>query len=181
MGNRPSLLSDLGELLKAVGRIIAGLALLNFKAVFFALRLCLLAELVFAGARLWTGFSPWMCAPLAVMALGAAFIVWTHELVKRTPISEKKLMTNGPFAVVRHPMYSGWCLVAIGAAILAGHWTMAVLAALQSVFMLSASCAEDEENAGIFGELYARYSRRVWLSGIFIGSIRFLLGFSRER
>ena len=169
---KAALLLDVGEALKAVGRIIAGVALLGFKPVFWALRLCLAAELCAATAALLRKFHPWMLPGLALMALGGVFIVWTHRLVKTVPSEAKPLLTRGPFAVVRHPMYSGWSLVAVGAAVVAGFWPATVLAALQCILMLSVSCAEDEENAAVFGAPYLRYSREVWLSGIVVGCVR---------
>ena len=104
MRQRSQKLYYLSEMLKAIGRIIAGVALLHFRAAFWTLRLCLLAELCFAAVQLVLHFRLWMLAGLVLIALGGGFIVWTHEIVKRVPITTKTLVTGGPFAVVRHPM-----------------------------------------------------------------------------
>ena len=161
-----------GELLKAMGRIVAGIALLHFRQVFWALRLALLAEIVWAGVTLVQGFRAWMLIGLALAALGAVLIVWTHSAVTRTPVTTGILLTSGPFAVVRHPMYSGWCLAALGLALVGGSGLLWALAAVQTVIMLSVSCAEDEENAAIFGTQYEVYSRKVYLTGILLGLLR---------
>ena len=71
-------------------------------------------------------------------------------------------------------MYSGWALAAIGAAMVSRSWPAFVLAALQVIVMLSVSCAEDEENAEVFGGDYLAYSREVWLTGIITGCVRSL-------
>ncbi len=167
-------ISYLAEALKAVGRIIAALALLRFRTVFWALRLCMAAECVLAVYALAFDFEITRLAGAALAAIGAVFVVWTHELVKKHPVSEGRLVTNGPFAVVRHPMYSGWALAAIGAAMVSRSWPAFVLAALQVIVMLSVSCAEDEENAEVFGGDYLAYSREVWLTGIITGCVRSL-------
>ena len=164
----------LSEMCKAVGRIVAGIAMLNFKASFWTLRISLLGCLVFAGVRLAVHFQAAMLFGLALILIGGVFIAWTHRIVARLPVAEKKMTTGGPFSIVRHPMYSGWSLMAIGSAVLVGHWLVSVLAILQVLFMFSVSCAEDEENAEIFGDAHARYRGDVLLFGIFIGAVRLL-------
>lgn len=174
-------LAILSEAAKAVGRILAGLALLHYRPCFMALKTAMLIQAGLAAARLLGGFQCWMCAPLALAALGTLLIVWTHRLTG-LPGSGEQLIVTGPFAVVRHPMYSGWCLAALGAAwvgssgawvgISGGAWA---LAAAQVIFMLSVSCAEDEENAQVFGEPYLQYGKSVPLTGVLIGLGRLLI------
>lgn len=166
---------DLSEVLKAAGRIIAGLAMLHFKAFFWALRLSWGVGLAAAGVRAALRFQPMMLFGVALILLGGGFVVWTHALVMRFPVSTGVLITDGPFGIVRHPMYSGCCLVAIGSAAIAKLWPITVLTVLSVVLMLSVSCAEDEENAEIFGAAYRRYSSDVCLCGICIGLLRLLL------
>lgn len=169
------MLSDLCLILKTIGKIIAGLALLAYRPVFWIVRILLFLELLLAARQAVLNFQMHMLIGLGMIAVGLLFVVWTHELVKKTPVSMHKLITSGTFAVVRHPMYSGWCLIAIGAAVISGFWLTSVIAVWQTIFMLSVSCAEDEENAAIFGEAYKEYSRKVYLSGILIGCLRCLL------
>lgn len=165
----------LWEILKAVGRIIAGIALLHFKTVFRMLRISLFLCLGAAAYRLVTGFRAYMAAGLLLIALGGVFILWTHEIVKRFPVEKRVLVTGGTFAVVRHPMYAGWCLTAAGAAFIAGYWPIVLLAAMQVLLMLSVSCAEDEENEEVFGACYRQYQKRVYLTGVLTGIIRLAL------
>lgn len=163
------------EAWKAIGRIIAGLALLSFKTVFWALRACMLAECVWAAAKLVLDFRPGMLVGLPFAIIGVLFVLCTRALVKPGSSSSGMLITGGTFAVVRHPMYSGWALTAAGVALIAQSWPVSVLAALQIIIMLSVSCAEDEENTEVFGAAYFEYSRRVWLTGIIIGCIRCII------
>lgn len=164
----------LREVLKALGRIIAAIGLLNFRAAFYCLRI---GMLILIGFAFWTIIHKpefWMLAPTGCAFMGLAFIVWTHRITG-IPGSKQELITSGVFAIVRHPMYSSWCLIAISLACIAGHWTMWVLALFQTVFMLSVSCAEEEENIQIFGKDYLDYSQKVWLTGIGIGVIRYII------
>lgn len=164
----------LSEMCKAVGRIIAGIAMLNFKASFWALRISLLASLAFAGVRLAFHFQAALLFGLTLILIGAAFIVRTHRIVTQESTAKNKMIMSGPFSVARHPMYSGWSMMAIGSAMLAGRWFVTVLAILQVLFMFSVSCAEDEENAEVFGRAYRQYSDDVQLFGIFFGAVRLL-------
>lgn len=164
----------LSEAAKAVGRIFAGIALLHGRICFIALRIGMAVEAGFAAWRLLTGSQEGLWLPLALVFLGIALIFWTHR-VTGLPGSKKQVITGGPFALVRHPMYSGWCLAALGAAWIGNCWVVWCLALAQVIFMLSVSCAEDEENAMIFGDPYIQYSKSVWLTGVLIGLIRYLI------
>lgn len=103
----------LSEAAKAVGRIFAGIALLHGRICFIALRIGMAVEAGFAAWRLLTGSQEGLWLPLALVFLGIALIFWTHR-VTGLPGSKKQVITGGPFALVRHPMYSGWCLAALG-------------------------------------------------------------------
>lgn len=162
-------------MLQAVGRIIAGLCLLHYKAIFWALRGSMIAAGVAAAYGAATSFDIMAAVGCVLIAVGALFTVWTRRLVMRHPISSGTLICSGTFAVVRHPMYSGMALVAIGLALIAGRWWVTLLMAAYAACMLSFSCAEDEENAEIFGAAYREYSREVMMTGIFIGLLRRLL------
>lgn len=159
------------EILKAVGRIVAAISLLNVKLAFWLLRLGFIVLILGASYQVLKRPQTWMVAPAACILVGAALIVWTHRITG-LPGTKRKVITTGPFAIVRHPMYSGWCLAALSLACLAGHWLFWILAILQTGFMLSVSCGEDEENIQVFGEPYESYSRQVWLTGIGVGLIR---------
>ena len=162
----------ISQILQAVGRIAAGLAMLHYRAVFWTLRALLLAAAVMAAYKTVTAFVPLILLGYLLAAVGAVFTVKTHKTVMLHPITEGKLITSGTFAVVRHPMYSGMALIALSLALIARTWWVTVLMVIYALMMLSFSCAEDEENAEIFGSAYRTYSRRVWLSGIILGLVR---------
>ena len=76
-------------------------------------------------------------------------------------IDEHQLVTNGPYAVVRHPGYAGSILVWSGFALAVGGW----IAWLAVTALLSAAYAyrihtEEEMLSDVFGERFQAYRRR---------------------
>lgn len=88
-------------------------------------------------------------------ALGAA---WSLVATADRAIG---LVTTGPYRFVRHPIYSGFVLLALGEAMSLGHWPAAliVLCAMVPTFVWRAR-AEEALLARMFGERYDAYARR---------------------
>lgn len=112
----------------------------------------------------WLGIVP-IIAGLAFAALGRREFVrvqtniWTFGQPGR-------LVTTGPFALSRNPMYLGMALVAVGAAISFGDVAAFGLAALFVVIADRWYIAfEEERMAATFGEAYETYRRstRRWV------------------
>jgi len=77
------------------------------------------------------------------------------------PETSTALVTDGPNAVTRNPMYVGMALVLVGSGLLSGRpWT--ALAAGGLVATLTPQVQREEAAlAGLFGEEWTAYSRRV--------------------
>lgn len=160
------------EALKAIGRIIAGLALLHYHIVFWALRTGLLVSLIAALYRMIREINLMLAVPgMLMIATGAIFTVWTHRQVSESG-NAPKLITEGCFSVVRHPMYSGMSLVALGTALTANNLLISILMISYTICMLSFCCAEDEENEQVFGQEYHTYQTQVPLTGIYTGLVK---------
>jgi protein-S-isoprenylcysteine O-methyltransferase Ste14 len=106
-------------------------------------------------------------AGFAMLVAGLLFSVWarvhlgTNWSVSVTLKDGHELIRTGPYALVRHPIYTG-CLVAlIGSAMIGGTWRGALGVAL--IFASLACKVRVEENwlTGHFGEAYVRYRREV--------------------
>ncbi|HVR29143.1 MAG TPA: isoprenylcysteine carboxylmethyltransferase family protein [Thermoanaerobaculia bacterium] len=71
------------------------------------------------------------------------------------------LVTTGPYRVVRHPIYLGLALLAIGGALAFGSWPalMIVLSGIVPTFVWRAR-AEEKLLSRTFGERYAIYRQR---------------------
>ncbi len=79
-----------------------------------------------------------------------------------------RLITSGPYALVRHPMYLAVITAGIGGLLLYRTWAM--LAFAVAMFGLSARAHREEEAlAAEFGAAWEAYCRRVpaWLPRIF--------------
>lgn len=77
-----------------------------------------------------------------------------------------RLVTCGPYALVRHPMYLGVLVTAAGGILLYRTWTFLFLL-LQFPALLVRARREEKALAAEFGERWAAYCRRVpaWLPG----------------
>lgn len=112
--------------------------------------------------------------PFALQALGMAmllvstgFVMWVMRtnsfaspVVKLQTERGHRVISTGPYAFVRHPMYSGSLLFFIGAPLLLGSWWGVVIAPLFAVlFAIRAKIEERALIAGLPG--YADYTKRV--------------------
>jgi protein-S-isoprenylcysteine O-methyltransferase Ste14 len=112
--------------------------------------------------------------PTALQALGLAmllgsvgFIMWVmHENSFAAPVVKlqtergHRVVSTGPYAWVRHPMYSGSVLFFVGAPLLLGSWWgVAMLPLFIALFAIRARIEERALIAGLPG--YADYATRV--------------------
>jgi protein-S-isoprenylcysteine O-methyltransferase Ste14 len=112
--------------------------------------------------------------PLALQALGWAmlllstgFIMWVMRensfaapVVKLQTERGHRVVSRGPYAWVRHPMYSGTLLFFLGAPLLLGSWWGVALSPLFAIlFAVRAGIEERALIAGLPG--YADYTTRV--------------------
>lgn len=71
-----------------------------------------------------------------------------------------QLITSGPYAIVRHPMYAGLILAAFGALLIYMTWTT-VYFALFAPLMSVRARREEQALSAEFGEQWQEYCRRV--------------------
>ena len=88
--------------------------------------------------------------------LGAARLVGKAELA-----GAGELATQGIYARVRHPRYTGMMAAVVGACLLAGSLLMWVVAAAWFPLVLLATELEERELRARFGAAYLAYSKRV--------------------
>lgn len=101
---------------------------------------------------------------------GIAFVLWGRlALGKMYFVStgfgaqlyaDHQLVTHGPFAIVRHPMYLGLIASAFGSLLIFRTWTT-VLFAFFAPFLLLRARREEQALAAEFGEQWQAYCRRV--------------------
>lgn len=101
---------------------------------------------------------------------GLAFVLWGRlALGKNYFVStgmgaqlfaNQQLVTNGPYALVRHPMYVGLTLAAWGALLIYFTWTTVYFAVFAPMLFLRAR-REEQALAAEFGEQWREYCKRV--------------------
>jgi protein-S-isoprenylcysteine O-methyltransferase Ste14 len=74
--------------------------------------------------------------------------------------ADHQLVTHGPFAMVRHPMYLGLITAALGSLLIYQTWTT-VLFALFAPFLLRRARREEQALSAEFGEQWREYCKRV--------------------
>lgn len=116
-------------------------------------------------ARLWmlalgsVAYFPGMAFVLGGrLALGKMYFVSTSFGAQL--YSDHQLVTHGPYAIVRHPMYLGLIIAVIGSLLI--YWTWAtILFALFAPFLALRGRREEQALAAEFGEQWQAYCRRV--------------------
>ncbi|MGB8213444.1 MAG: isoprenylcysteine carboxylmethyltransferase family protein [Anaerolineales bacterium] len=107
----------------------------------------------------WTGS--------AVTAAGLLFSAWARRHLGRnwsqavTIKESHELITSGPYALVRHPIYTGLLLGFVGTAVALGQWRGLLAVALVFVVLWRKLRLEEKCMLAQFGEPYEAYSRRV--------------------
>jgi len=103
----------------------------------------------------------------AVTAAGLLFSVWERNHLGRnwsqavTVKDGHKLITSGPYAAVRHPIYTGLLLAFLGTAIARAEWRGLLALLLVFVAIRAKMKLEEQWMRAQFGESYESYSRRV--------------------
>jgi protein-S-isoprenylcysteine O-methyltransferase len=110
-------------------------------------------------------FAAW--AGLALTAVGILFAIWARLWIGRnwsgrvTIKEQHELIQGGPYAIVRHPIYSGFLLAILGTAIIHGEvrsFLALPVAAIGWTFKLR---LEESFMTQQFGAAYVDYKRRV--------------------
>lgn len=100
----------------------------------------------------------WFWPGLAVSAVGEFFQLWCFAALHK----EKTLATNGPYKVVRNPMYLARFLILLGCLMFLGNWVvLAVYPILYYFYMVNRVRREEVRLQQMLGEPYAEYCRKV--------------------
>ncbi len=101
----------------------------------------------------------------AAILLAAGVVVWAWSVVLiLTRVPRGELITTGPYAVVRHPLYTAVALVVIpSAGLLLNSWAGFVIGIAMYVAVRLYAPREERELAARFGRAWDEYSRSVLL------------------
>src|SRR5580700_699499 len=98
-----------------------------------------------------------------LVILGLCFAVWarvhlgTNWSGRVTVKENHELIRTGPYALVRHPIYTGLLLAILGTALLVGEWRGLLATLLMVVSFWRKLRLEEELMSQTFGERYQRY------------------------
>lgn len=129
------------------------------------------------------GENPYLrAAGVFILALAALFMFLPFYFLSRFGMAAKgesymqsrQVVDRGPYAIVRHPQYLGYALLACGFALLRQHWAIILLAVLGSVFFYLQVVEEEKTCLSKFGEAYRQYCQRVPRFNFILGLIRIL-------
>jgi len=141
------------------------------RLVFMTCAILLLAlprvPLPFLNARFLPHGDGCFWAGAAVTACGLLFSVWARRHLGRnwsqavTLKEDHELITSGPYALVRHPIYTGLLLALLGSAIARGEWRGALAVLIFFGVLWQKLRLEEKWMRTQFGESYESYSERV--------------------
>lgn len=98
---------------------------------------------------------------------GLLFTVWARLHLGRnwsgtvTIKQDHELITSGPYALVRHPIYTGLVLAFLGSALARGEWQALLAFALATGALWHKLRLEERWMRRQFGDAYRAYARRV--------------------
>jgi protein-S-isoprenylcysteine O-methyltransferase Ste14 len=135
---------------------------------------CLLSLLVPLGPKLASPNRLALILGLVLAGIGFALAIVSVMAFRRadTPVvpgrSATALVTSGPYAVTRNPIYIGFVLVYVGLAlVLTSWWVALLLIPVLAILRRGVVAREEAYLARKFGDTYSDYAKHVprWLFG----------------
>lgn len=98
----------------------------------------------------------------ALTAAGAALAAWSVHAAGAVDLERPGgLVTGGPYAVVRNPMYDAWGLLSAGAGLAVGSWWPLALVPVATAAVHGDVLAEEQRLEARFGQQYREYRAHV--------------------
>lgn len=126
-----------------------------------ALAALLVAETIYAGLRPHTVLDwhdGWSLIGVSLTLAGLALRSWAAGILRKT----RELITTGPYAVIRNPLYAGSFLIMLGFATLLDDYVVmaAILGPLLALYCVQV-LHEERNLARIYGDLWHAYAAKV--------------------
>ncbi len=97
-----------------------------------------------------------------LVGAGVALSAWAVRAASDADLERpSKLISSGPYAISRNPMYVGWSLLYLGAALITRNSWMLLSLPMVGEIIHREVLGEERALEGAFGEGYVRYRKRV--------------------
>jgi protein-S-isoprenylcysteine O-methyltransferase Ste14 len=103
---------------------------------------------------------------LALAFAGVAFAIWARRHIGKywsarvSIVSQHKLIRTGPYALIRHPIYTGMLVALVGTALVVGEYRALVGVAIAFLGFARKAKKEEALLARQFGEEFEEHRRR---------------------
>jgi protein-S-isoprenylcysteine O-methyltransferase Ste14 len=129
----------------------------------------IVARLTWQDARHLTDHSLWIELPgLVLLVASTAFTIWARLRLGRMWSSspnmlqaDHELRTDGPYAITRHPIYTGLLGMVVGTVLVNGLGSSLGFLVVAAVFLGSRIPVEEHLMSETFPDAYSRYRKRV--------------------
>ena len=112
---------------------------------------------------------------LTFIFLAMGFLRFTGRVEKGRDFTHTTtLVTDGIFAIVRHPLYLGWLLLYPAVIFLSQKWLVTIMGFLGSICMVQIARLDDESLIEKFGDPYISYLESVPRLNFFKGTLKLL-------
>jgi protein-S-isoprenylcysteine O-methyltransferase Ste14 len=106
-------------------------------------------------------------AGLVLYVMGFLLMAWAlitlgryYQLGGSAPRSEDRMVTGGPYRLIRHPMYTAALSISLGLAFLIQSWAFFAVFCIYLVLILFLIPMEEEKLREAYGEQYSTYQHR---------------------
>jgi protein-S-isoprenylcysteine O-methyltransferase Ste14 len=96
------------------------------------------------------------------ITVGAVLVGWATSAIGNIDLADPdRLITIGPYAVSRHPMYTGWTSIYLGVALVANARWLTILSPLLFALVHRTVLAEEHQLEKRLGDGYRAYKKQV--------------------
>ncbi|MDP9331046.1 MAG: isoprenylcysteine carboxylmethyltransferase family protein [Actinomycetota bacterium] len=102
-----------------------------------------------------------------ILVASTAFAIWARirlgTMWSISPIAREghELRTEGPYAVTRHPIYTGLVGMLLGTTLVTGQGQWIPVLIVGTLVLVAKSVTEEELMSSVFGDRYEMYRQRV--------------------